>query len=94
LLAAKESLISALQAVESELTPFAAEDPETRAWKSPESRALCADRAAECSAMLREIVGLEKRGVDQLTMHRNEIADQLQHAHAAADVRNAYQAQR
>jgi hypothetical protein len=44
--------------------------------------------------MLREIVDLEKRGVDQMTIHRNEIAEQLQQVHAAVEVRNAYQAQR
>jgi hypothetical protein len=94
LLATKQNLITALQAVERELSPFSAEDPERRRWASAEARAQCAGQAAECNAMLREIVGMEKQGVDQLTSHRNEIADRLQHAHAASDVRNAYQAQR
>jgi hypothetical protein len=94
LLAVKQSLIGGLQAVESELAPYSAEDPDRREWKDAEARATCAGRAADCNAMLREIVSLEKQGVDQLTVHRNEIAEQLQSVHAAADVRHAYQAQR
>jgi hypothetical protein len=92
LLAVKQSLISGLQTVETDLSPFMAEDPDHRVWKSAEVRSQCASQAAECNAMLREIVALEKQGVDQLTIHRNEIAEQLEYAHAAADVRSAYQA--
>jgi hypothetical protein len=94
LLAVKQSLIGSLQIVESELSPFVAEDPDRRVWKTSEARSRCADQASECNTILREIVSLEKQGVDQLTVHRNEIAVQLEHVHAAADVRSAYQANR
>jgi hypothetical protein len=94
LLAAKQALISALQAVERDLAPYSTEDPEKRAWKSQDERDRCAQQAAECNAMLREIVNLEKLGVDQMTVHRNHVAEQLQQVHAGLDVRNAYQAQR
>jgi hypothetical protein len=94
LLATKQSLIVALQGVEQELTPYTREDPEQRIWPSPETRAQCSAHASECNAMLREIVELEKQGMELLTVHRNEIAAQLQQMHAAAEVRSAYQAQR
>jgi flagellar biosynthesis/type III secretory pathway chaperone len=94
LLAAKQSLISGLQAIERELAPFSAEHPELRIWNSVDARAQCASRAAECNTMLREIVDLDRQGVDQMTLHRNEIAEQLQEVHTAVDVRNAYRAQR
>jgi hypothetical protein len=94
LLAVKQSLIAGLQTLESALSPFATEDPERREWKSSEVRSRCAGQAAECNAMLREIVSLEKQGVEQLTVHRNEIAVQLEQVHAADDVRSAYQANR
>jgi flagellar biosynthesis/type III secretory pathway chaperone len=94
LLAAKQQLISALQRVERELTPYYAEDPDDRSWASPEDRAKCAKQAAECNALLEEIVQLEKHGADMMAARRNEAAEQLQQAHAAAHVRTAYQAQR
>jgi hypothetical protein len=94
LLAEKQSLISTLQGVERELTPYTREDPETRIWPSPEARSQCSARASECNTMLREIVELEKQGMELMTVHRNEIAAQLEQVHAAAEVRSAYQAQR
>jgi hypothetical protein len=94
LLAAKQHLISALQAVEHELTPYFAEDPESRKWRTFEDRALCAQQAAECNSLLEEVVQLEKSGAEQMTARRNEVAEQLQRFHAAAHVRSAYEAQR
>jgi hypothetical protein len=94
LLTAKQHLISALQSVEHELVPYFAEDPESRQWRSPEDRALCARQAAECNSLLEEIVRLEKSGAEQMIARRNEVAEQLQRFHAAAHVRSAYEAQR
>jgi hypothetical protein len=94
LLSAKQVQIEQLQKIERDLSPYYAEDPEKRVWPSADARARCAAQAAECNALLQEIVGLEKLGVDQMTSHRNQLADQLQQLHAAADVRQAYEAQR
>jgi hypothetical protein len=94
LLARKQSLIAGLQAVERELAPHSAQPPESRHWSSDPERSRCAQQAAECNAMLREIVDLEKQSVDQMTVHRYQIAVQLQQVHSAVDVRKAYQAQR
>jgi len=94
LLAAKQQLISALHGLERELTPYYAEDPDRRQWPSPQDRAQCAQQAAECNALLEDIVRLEKLGAEKLTMRRNEVADQLQQVHAATHVRSAYEAQR
>jgi hypothetical protein len=44
--------------------------------------------------MLEEIVALEKRGVELMTVRRNEVAQQLQQAHAATQVRSAYEVNR
>ena len=79
--------------MERELTPYYAEDPDRRTWASPQDRAACAQQAAECNALLEEIVQLEKHGAEMMTARRNEVAEQLQQAHAAAHVRSAYQAQ-
>jgi hypothetical protein len=94
LLAVKQQWISMLQRLERELAPFYTEDPERRAWRSPQDRARCAQQAAECNALLDEIVQLEKHGAEVMTTRRNEVAQQLEQAHAAAQVRTAYQAQR
>lgn len=94
LLAAKQGMIGVLQGVERELTPFYAEAPDERRWATADARARCAAQAAECNAILREIVQLEKESTEQMASHRNRIAEQLQQIHAAMDVRNAYEAQR
>ena len=94
LLAAKQQLISTVRNLERELTPYYAEDPDSRTWASLHDRAQCAQQAAECNALLEEIVNLEKHGAEMMTNRRNEVAQQLQQAHAAAHIRGAYQAQR
>jgi hypothetical protein len=94
LLAGKQQLIAALQTLEGELKPFYAQNPDTRVWRSPSERTQIAQMAAECNTLLEEIVSLEKRGAEQMDARKNEVAEQLQQVHAAAHVRNAYQAQR
>ena len=94
LLGAKQQLIGGLQALEQELTGYYAEDPDRRVWSSPQHRAECARVAAECNALLEEIVGLEKLGTEKMTLRRDEVAEQLQQAHAGNQVRNAYEANR
>jgi hypothetical protein len=94
LLGAKQQLIAGLQALEQDLTPYYAEDPDRRVWPSPQHRAACARQAAECNAMLEEIVAMEKRGAEKMTVRRNEVAEQLQQAHAATQIASAYEANR
>jgi hypothetical protein len=94
LLGAKQQLIAGLQTLEQELTPYYTEDAERRVWPSPECRAECARQAAECNVLLEEIVKLEKQGAEKMTVRRNEVAEQLQQAHAATQVRSAYEANR
>ena len=92
LLGTKQQLITGLQSLEQQLTPYYAEDPDRRMWPSPQARAKCAQLAAECNALLEEIVGLEKLGAEKMTVRRNEVAEQLQQVHAATHVRSAYEA--
>src|SRR5262245_40525201 len=72
LLAGKQQLIAGLQTLEAELKPYYAQDPDSRAWQSPADRAACAKLADECNALLEEIVGLEKRGAEQMDARRND----------------------
>jgi len=94
LLAVKQQLISTLQELEHDLKPYYAEDPERRVWRSPQLRASCADKAAKCSALLEEIVNQEKQAAEQMAARRDEVAQQLQQVHSAAQVRDAYQEHR
>jgi len=94
LLAAKQTIIAALQHVERELAPFHAENPESRIWSSPAERALCAEQAEECNRLLQEIVELERRCGEQMTARRNEVATQLQQVNSASQARDAYEANR
>ena len=94
LLGVKQSLIAALQELESALRPHYAEDPEKRRWGSAQERAACAQQASECNALLEDILRLEKLGTEKITERRNEVAEQLQQVHAASQIRNAYESQR
>jgi hypothetical protein len=94
LLAVKQQVITGLQDLERELAPFYDENPDAREWHSPQQRARCAQQAAECNDLLREVLGMEKTSAERMVMRRNEVAEQLQHVHAANQVRNAYEAQR
>jgi hypothetical protein len=94
LLAGKQQLIAGLQDLERELKPHYSQNPDARLWRTPADRARCAQLADECNTLLEEIVNLEKRGAEQMDVRKNEVAEQLQQVHAAAHVRNAYQAQR
>jgi hypothetical protein len=94
LLGTKQQLISGLQTLEQDLTPYYAEDPDSRAWPSSQHRAACARQAAECNVMLEEIVAMEKRGAEKMIVRRNEVAEQLQQAHAATQIASAYEANR
>ena len=93
LLAAKQHLITRLQELEGELKPYYAGDPDKRVWRSPDERVRCAKQAGECNALLEEIVRFEKLGAEKMNDRKNEVAQQLNQVHAAAHVRNAYQAQ-
>lgn len=94
LLAVKQQLIGGLQNLERELTPYYDENPDERTWSSPGDRAQCAQQASECNELLREVVSMEKSSAERMANRRNEVAEQLQHVHASAQVRSAYEAQR
>ena len=94
LLATKQTMISTLQQIEHELSPFYAEDPDARVWPSADARSRCATEADECNRLLAEILDLERNSADRMTARRNEVAAQLHHVYAAGQARNAYEAQR
>ncbi len=90
LLAAKQQLIVALQALEVELAPFHDEDPDMRQWATSEARQRCAADADRCRQLIQDVMALEQAGERQLTVRRDETAEQLRTVAAAGRVREAY----
>ncbi len=94
LFAAKQQLITALQAMEKELAPYHDEDPDSRLWSSPEERTRCAADADHCRQLIAEVMALEQAGERQMTVRRDEAASQLRAVATAGRVREAYEMQR
>jgi len=94
LVAAKQQLIVALQALERQLAPFQEQDPERRAWASAAARAACAADAEACRQLIGEVMAMEQDGERQMTVRRDEVAGQLRTATSGGRVREAYQANR
>lgn len=90
LLAAKQRLLAALQSIERELDRFRGDDPERRVWASAEHRLHCANAAAKCEVLLREIVDQERQSESQMQRRREEAAAQLEGVRCAAEVHHAY----
>jgi hypothetical protein len=94
LLAVKQQVICGLQDLERELAPYYVENPDGRIWQSLQQRAQCAQQAADCNELLREVLSMEKSSAERMSTRRSEVAEQLQHVHAANQVRSAYEAHR
>ncbi len=91
-LAAKQRLLAKVQRIEKQLDPFRDQDPESRQWRTPEDRRLCAEQVRQCEKLWREIVTQEKCSEGALIKRRDEAATRLQGAHHAAQARGAYTA--
>jgi flagellar biosynthesis/type III secretory pathway chaperone len=89
-LTSKHHLISTLQRIEDELTPFREDDPDARVWRSPQSRAECAQMVAACRELLDEVVRQEKLNESLMLKRREAVADRLGQVHAAARASGAY----
>jgi hypothetical protein len=89
-LSSKDSLLSQLQIVERELTPFRDEDPERRVWESPVARRACQEDANRCATLLAEIVMIEKEAEMEMTARRDATAAQLQATFSSREAQGAY----
>lgn len=89
-LAAKNKLLTQIQAIEKKIDPFRDQDPESRQWRSPDLRARVATAAAECESMLAEIVKLEKQSSERMSARRDQAALRLQEATSASEARSGY----
>jgi len=90
LLAAKQTLVENLNGLEQSLNPFRQQDPEARVWRTPQLREQCRETSLTCESLLKDVLLLEKQGETQMLKRREEIAHQLDGAHAAASAAQAY----
>src|SRR5687767_8622367 len=73
-LAGKQQLVTELQALDRQLTPYQRQLPESRQWESPAARTRCQQQAARCEAVLREVLLIEKQAEEQMTQQRDAVA--------------------
>jgi flagellar biosynthesis/type III secretory pathway chaperone len=90
LLTAKETVLAQLQALERQLDPFRAEDPEARRWNSPAARSACQREADRANALLTEAMALERQAEAAMLDRRDAAADAVSAVQVAADARTAY----
>jgi len=92
LLAAKQTMLSQLQAIERELAAFRDQDPEARIWSSPAARAACQAEADRANALLAEILDVESQSEAAMQARRDAAAAALAATQSATDARQAYHA--
>ena len=91
LLSRKQHLMESLHEVQNGLTPFQSQDPEARIWSSPSRRKTCQEMIANCDRLLQELIVMENRSLDNMTVQREMVSAQLQQNINAATVQHAYQ---
>jgi flagellar biosynthesis/type III secretory pathway chaperone len=90
ILAQKQKLLNQLQGLERLIDPFRQQDPESRAWPSPQARRECQLLADRASVLLTEIVALEQAASAKAVETRNQTAMQLAEVNSALAAREAY----
>ncbi|MCH2115166.1 MAG: hypothetical protein MK171_09700 [Pirellulales bacterium] len=93
LIAAKNQLFVMLQAVEQQLTPYHADEPENRQWESSEQRTHCATQVSASTQLLEEVMQLERDNEKKMVRRRDALAGQFQAAHATSAAHTAYRTQ-
>jgi hypothetical protein len=92
LLAAKQTVMNQLQAIERELEPFRGEDPDRRAWRLPAERTACQAQAELANALLASALELEQQAEIAMLHRREHTASTLVALQTASDARTAYAA--
>lgn len=89
-LSVKQTLIVELTQLERQLDPFREQDPDRRTWRSAEDRIRCRQVAERCTALLQEIMLIEKQSEAELRTRRDDVAQKLDTIQHAAHARAAY----
>ena len=90
ILTAKQKLLSGLERIEQELTPFRDQDPETRPWRSEQEREACRADVQASERLWEGILELETWCGKELEERRQALAERLSAAQAQTNARQAY----
>ena len=91
LLSRKQELMESLREVQSRLAPFQPQDPEQRIWPDPSRRQKCKSMIARCDQLLQQMIVIENRSLDNMTLQREIVSAQLQQNINATTLQHAYQ---
>lgn len=91
LLSRKQMLMDSLTEVQHQLSDFAHEDPELRNWSSIDRRKECQQMVARCEKLVSELLVMEGRSIDNMTLQRERVASQLLQNADASRIVQAYE---
>lgn len=89
-LSRKQPLMDQLAEVQADLAVYAADDPQTRVWRSTQLRQSCRAASDRCQQLLAEVVFLEKQSLDEMSSRRDALAAQLQDGRDGSFAASAY----
>jgi hypothetical protein len=90
LLSAKHRVLTALRDTETALDVFRNDDPDSRAWRSPEARAAATSLVGQSAELLTRVMKMEKDAEQQLIERRNATAARLDELGRSSEARGAY----
>jgi hypothetical protein len=90
LLSRKQLRMDRMVALQQQLSTFQGEDPESRLWVTPERRHACQAIKRECDRWIQEILVMEQRAADSMTVQRDALAGQLLQTADSMRVTRAY----
>ena len=90
LLSRKSEIIESLLAVQEQLKPFQAQEPEQRSWSSETERTHCRALFLESEKLIAEILVIDDRTLGEMTLQRDFIGQQLNQFASAEAIHDAY----
>lgn len=91
LLAVKQRVLETLGEVDRAMDPFRQQDPDSRYWKSTETRLACRQEADLCEDVFRQVLLMENECTLALQQQQQKNKEQLQGSVAAGQANRAYQ---
>ncbi len=90
LLSRKTNAIEILHRIQTELTPFQAQDPENRSWPTPVERERCRSLFDRSEKLIAEILVIDNQTLGEMTLQRDLIGQQLSQFTSAEAIHEAY----
>lgn len=91
LLAVKQRVLEALNAVDRTMDPFRQQDPDLRHWVTLEAREHCRQEADQCETLFRQVLLIENDCTLSLQKQQQNAREQLQGVALAGQASRAYQ---